>query len=199
MTISKYLNLARCGLHSSPSSEVRIINYLLALVLFYCSSAFSSQDIPLHEHYVHIKGVLPSPYETIDLKIALDPESDDVASFQLRLGDQTIDVPADELAKLKDVNLHSLRITHGMHRDLRRPDQPAHDYSEDYLTIYVTLGQKKRIDFVEKGEEQYLWGYDLAKVFIVPGKKAVVAVHRHGELQSDPDKYVPPLPELGDC
>ncbi len=66
---------------------------------------------------MEVKGVLPEPYNTFSFKIQLDQETDNVVYFSLVRGDEEILFPSKYRNMLKDVELSTLKFTHGMYRD----------------------------------------------------------------------------------
>ncbi|MCQ3831175.1 hypothetical protein HXX02_17220 [Microbulbifer elongatus] len=144
------------------------------ILLLVSSRVFAYSDIPIHQHYVKLIGVLPEPHVDFVFEMELDEETDDVLRVNIEIGGKQIFFPKSELDKLKDINLNDLSLQHGMHRSPEQPAKPIEEYFEDYIVIRLTSGNRKRAEREVDGKMRYEWGYDPVTIMVFPGKPARV-------------------------
>ncbi|MCW8127836.1 hypothetical protein [Microbulbifer halophilus] len=151
--------------------------------------AFAFEDMPVHQHYVKIIGVLPEPHVDFLLEIELDEETDDALRVNIEVGGKQVFFPKSELEKLKDLNLSDLSIKHGMHRNPEQPAKPIYDFFEDYIVIRLTSGNRKRSEREVNGKKEYEWSYDPVTIMFIPGKPARVGAAGFdlSEVEWEPD------------
>ena len=91
--------------------------WLSLAILIATSPAFGWEDILVHQHYARIVGVLPEPYSSIELEVALNEETDVAGVFRIVVGGREISLSDEDMAKLKDLELGTLTFKHGIYRD----------------------------------------------------------------------------------
>ena len=142
-----------------------------------------SVPIPVHLHETKLVGVLPEPYRTFELNIKLDVESDDVVSFELYRGDEHLVLPKHMLSQLKAVELHSIRVSHEMHRF--NEDDPAESQfggEGDWLHITMDYGKKYRAEKKENGKDVFRWGQDKIRLTVTKDKSFTIEIIKVTEM-----------------
>jgi hypothetical protein len=132
--------------------------------LFAANGALAFEDMQVHQHELSLSGVLPAPYYTISLEIVLDPETDDTNRFDLKIGGTPVRLNEKDLNQLKDVELATLDIMHGIHRTSDSPADQMADYLFDYVVVTVEVGERYRIEYEKDGQTRYHWGRDKAVI-----------------------------------
>lgn len=157
--------------------------------MIFSFQVFAFEDMPIHQHYVKLVGVLPEPHIDFLLEIELDEETDNARRVNIVIGGKQIFFPKSELEKLKDINLSDLSLQHGMHRNPDQPAKPMYDFFEDYIVIRLTSGNRKRAEREVNGKKEYEWGYDPVTIMVIPGKPARVGVAGFdlSEVEWEPD------------
>ena len=125
---------------------------LVALSFLVSIAAQAYQPSLVHQHYVKWKGVLPEPYKTMEMEIALDPETDDVERFEILIGGKSVAFSKEDLAKLKDLELGTMQVWEGINRDLHGQ---APDFVNDWIRIEMELGEKHKVQWKENGGTKY--------------------------------------------
>lgn len=132
----------------------------------------------VHQHYTKWEGVLPEPYNSIELEIRLNPENDDVEFFELKIGGTPIEFKKEDLAKLKDLELGTLEFWQEMYRDPDRPSEPSEDFMQDWLYLKMELGERYRIQWEQEGKTRYHWGKDTVTIMVTMGKNGSINVSK---------------------
>lgn len=140
-----------------------VASALAIFTLINSQDAYASEDIPLHSHYVEIEGVLPSPYEHFEFRIRLDHETDNVIYLMLKRGEEKIIFPNKYLGMLKDVELSTLKLSHGIHRD--ENDQP-YPGTYDAMYIYLEMGEYRKVEKEEAGVVSFKRGRDRITLYV---------------------------------
>lgn len=158
----------------------RLLIFLLPFLSAY-SHAFEASLV--HQHYTMWEGVLPEPYNTIKCEIRLNTDTDDLETLNIVIGGNPIELTAEDIAKLKNMELGTLQFLQEIYRSEDEPAKPLMDGFKDWLYLKVKIGPRHRIEWEEDGKKRYFWGKDTATIMITMGKKGVVKI----------DKLQPPL------
>ena len=134
----------------------------------------ASVAVSVHTHKYYSEGVLPEPYVTYSLNIELDADTDDVRIIELQRGNESILIPTEIIAQLKNVDLSTAQITHEMHRSPERPAYSRHGDTGDWLHITFNLGKEYRAEKEEKGVGYFKWGKDKVEITIIKNKKVTI-------------------------
>lgn len=143
-----------------------------------CFPAFSYEASLVHQHYTKWEGVLPEPYNTIELEIRLNPENDDADFFELKIGGVPIAFKKEDLDKLKDLELGTLQFWQEIYRSPDRPYEPSQDFMKDWLYLTMELGPKYRIQWEQEGKTRYHWGKDTVTIMVTMGKNGSINVSK---------------------
>ena len=165
---------------------------LLFLLLFIPSLSLAWEETVVHQHYTKWVGVLPQPYNALEVEISLNPENDDLELFTAVVGNNLITLSPEQKSKLKNLELGTLRIAHEIYRSEEYPDKPEADYFKDWIHIYIEQGERHRIERVENGKTQYYWGKNQAIIDITMGKDITVYIREFGKLSFSPRLDEPP-------
>lgn len=157
------------------------MKWIVGLFSLFCFSVQASKPISVHLHEIELSGVLPQPYETINLTIKLDEETDDVVVFELYRGMEKLELPERVFEQLKNVNLDTLSVSHEMHRDEKFPEQSRFGDKGDWLHIDMTIGDKYRAHRTKEKIEQFKWGYDRIRITITKDKNVTYHVFKLSE------------------
>ncbi|WP_308364411.1 MULTISPECIES: hypothetical protein [unclassified Microbulbifer] len=131
-------------------------NFILLLAVFPIF-AVAYDTTSLHSHHVYIEGVLPEPYKSVSVEIYLDPENDDLKSIALNVDGKLISFPESEKAKLTDLDLHTMKVEHGIFS--------AHDSEmSDVLYVKIAKGDRKSLKCNFDEEELNHGVYDVALI-----------------------------------
>ncbi len=162
------------ALSKRASTAIRLsVTYFLLLTSL---GAYGFEDMLVHQHQLAISGTLPAPHYSIELEIALDPETDDAKIFRVAIGGTPKTLSEANLAKLRDLELGTLRVTHGMHRTPDSPATPIADYLKDYIVIRIELGKRYRIEYQRDGKTRYHWGRDTVEITLQVGEDTGVVI-----------------------
>ena len=150
----------------------------LLITLFFTSHSVAWEASLVHQHYTKWEGVLPEPYKTISFEMRLKPENDDLDYFELKIGEVLVEFSAEDLAKLKDIELGTLQFMEEMYRDEGRPAEPSEEYFKDWLYMTMELGDRYRIQREIEGKTRYKWGKDTVTIMVTMGKKGSISVNK---------------------
>ncbi len=156
---------------------------LILLLSFFSAYSHAFEASLVHQHYTMWEGVLPEPYKTIKCEIRLKTDTDDVETLNIVIGGNPIEFTAEDIAKLKNVELGTLQFLQEIYRSEDKPAKPLMEGFKDWLYLKVKTGPRHRIEWEEDGKKRYYWGKDTATIIITMGKKGVVQI----------DKLQPPL------
>ena len=162
------------------SMMFRLLIFSLTIFSAY-SHGFESSLV--HQHYTTWEGVLPEPYNTIKCEIRLNTETDDVETLNIVIGGEAIEFTAEDLAKLKNVELGTLQFLQEIYRSEGKPAEPMMEGFKDWLYLKVEVGPRHRVEWEENGKIRYYWGKDTAIIMVTMGK--------NGSIHTD--KLQPPL------
>ncbi|MBB3059577.1 hypothetical protein [Microbulbifer rhizosphaerae] len=131
-------------------------NLILFLGLFPIL-AVAYDTTSLHSHHVYVEGVLPEPYKNVSIEINLDAENDNLKSIALKVDEKLISFPMSEKAKLTDLDLHTMKVEHGIFS--------AHDRGMgDVLYVKIAKGKRKSQKCNFDKEELNHGVYDVALI-----------------------------------
>ncbi len=159
------------------------MKWIVGTLFLFCLSVQASTPIKVHLHEIELSGVLPKPYETINLTIKLDEETDDVVVFDLYRGMEKLELPEKIFEQLKNVNLNTLSISHEMHRDEKFPEQSRAGDKGDWLHIDMTIGKLYRAHRFKKKVEQFQWGYNRIQITITKDKNVTYHIFKLSEKE----------------
>ncbi|HEX7026782.1 MAG TPA: hypothetical protein VF268_06040 [Gammaproteobacteria bacterium] len=150
--------------------------FLFALLFLGSIAARAYQPSLVHQHYVKWKSVLPEPYKTMELEIALDPETDDVERFEILIGGRLVTFSKEDRAKLKDLELGTMQVWEGINRNPSGAQTP--DFVNDWIRIDMELGEKRKVQWKENGRTKYRLEKQKLTILIVKGAKGRIHVGR---------------------
>ena len=163
--------------HAGGVIGKRMPRFLILFGIILALSAKASEPVMVHEHYKKISGVLPAPYDTFDLEIALNEETDDALYIDLRFGATPIILSQEDLLKFKDLELGSLKISHEIHREKEGDTKPPEDYMKDFFYMQVETGAFHRIEWQEGEKKNYQWGRKTVNLVVTDGARYTVYIN----------------------
>lgn len=138
------------------------------LYLIHIQSVYGSEDIPVHSHYMEVQGVLPSPYNYFEFQIRLDHETDNVIYLMLKRGEEEIIFPHEYRNLLKNIELSTLKLSHGMYRD--ENDKPYPD-TYDSMHIFLEMGEYRKVTKEKSGVVSFKRGRDRITLYVTKDNK----------------------------
>lgn len=152
--------------------------FLFILLLLASVAVQAYEPSPVHQHYVKWAGVLPEPYKSIEIEIALDAATDDIKHFEILIDGKPVMFSQTDLAKLKDLDLATMRVWEEIFRDPQQPGKPIDDSMNDWVYLEMELGENYSIQWKEHGETKSRWGKDKVKILITKGAKGSIHINK---------------------
>lgn len=132
----------------------------------------------VHQHYVKWKGELPEPYGSIEVEIALEPQTDNVKHLEVLVGGKPVTFAEEDLARLKDLELGTVQMWQGIFRDPQSTDEPIANFMNDWIHIEIEVGERYRVQWEENGGTKSVWGKDKVTILITQGVKGSVHINK---------------------
>ncbi len=136
--------------------------------LVHIQSVYGSGDIPVHSHYMEVQGALPSPYNYFEFQIRLDHETDNVIYLMLKRGEEEIIFPHEYSNLLKNVELSTLKLSHGMYRDENDKPYPG---TYDSMHIFLEMGEYRKVTKEKSGVVSFKRGRDRITLYVTKDNK----------------------------
>jgi hypothetical protein len=151
---------------------------LLVAFLPWSQVAHAYSASPVRMHYVKWVGVLPRPYETMEVEISLDPESYNVEGITISIGNHVLYLDENQMNMLKNVDLSTLVIEHEIFEEREWSEPRVMTNSQDWIYIYFEQGEKRKIELMENGKDVSIRSKDRTTITITEGFKVDVEVYR---------------------